>query len=158
MTDAVGGFSQRIGELKPGIRVLGEGPFGTFTADARRRDKVLLIAGGIGITPIRALMEDMDPGSVVIYHVVRHDDVVLRNELASLAQARRIGLHIVVGDHATLEGSRLLMPAHLHQLVPDIAERDVYVGGPPAMTDVLERNVRHAGVPRRFIHTERFAL
>jgi ferredoxin-NADP reductase len=155
---ALGDFSRRVGEIKPGTRVVAEGPFGTFTADARRGDKVLLIAGGIGITPVRALMEDMKPGSVVIYRVVRHDDVVFRNELSSIARARRLDLPIVAGDHATPEGSRLLTPAHLRQLVPDIAERDVYVGGPPAMTDALERNVRHAGVPRGFIHTERFAL
>jgi ferredoxin-NADP reductase len=49
-------------------------------------------------------------------------------------------------------------PAHLRELVPDIAERDVYVCGPPGLTDVLERNVRAAGVPKRFIHAERFAL
>jgi len=42
--------------------------------------------------------------------------------------------------------------------VPDIAERQVYVCGPPAMTDFLERNVRRADVPARFIHTEKFSL
>jgi ferredoxin-NADP reductase len=42
--------------------------------------------------------------------------------------------------------------------VPDLLERDVYVCGPPGLTDVVETNVRSAGVPRRFIHTERFAL
>ena len=155
---ALGDFTHRVGEIAPGTRVVAEGPFGTFTADARRREKVLLIAGGIGITPVRALMEDMEAGAVVIYRVLRHDDVVFRNELEPLARERGLTLFFVAGDHATAEGSRLLTPSHLQKLVPDIVERDVYVCGPPAMTDVLERNVRRTGVPRRFIHTERFAL
>jgi len=155
---ALGDFTRRIGEITPGTRVLAEGPFGVFTADARRRHKVLLVAGGIGITPIRALMEDMEPGAVVIYRVLRHDDVVFRNELEPLARDRGIELLLVAGDHATEEGALLLTPAHLQELVPDIGDRDVYVCGPPAMTDVLEKNVRGTGVRRRFIHTERFAL
>ena len=155
---ALGDFTSRIGSIAPGTRVLADGPFGVFTADARRRRKVLLIAGGIGITPIRALMEDMKPGAVVIYRVLRHDDIVFRNELEPLARQRGIELLYVAGDYATDEGARLLTPAHLSELVPDIREREVYVCGPPAMTDVIERNVRGAGVPRRFIHTERFAL
>lgn len=155
---ALGDFTRRIGSIAPGTRVVAEGPFGAFTADARRRRKILLIAGGIGITPIRALMEDLEPGAVVIYRVLRHDDVVFRNELEPLARQRGIKLVFIPGDHATDEGTRLLTPAHLTELVPDIRDRDVYVCGPPAMTDALERNVRGAGVSRRHIHTERFAL
>src|SRR5437660_160174 len=61
---ALGDFSGRMAEIRPGTRVVAEGPFGVFTEAARRREKVVLIAGGIGITPIRALMEDMS-GDVV---------------------------------------------------------------------------------------------
>jgi predicted ferric reductase len=155
---ALGDFSSRLAGIAPGTRVVAEGPFGVFTAAARRREKVLLIAGGIGITPIRALMEDMSGDTVVIYRVVRDEDVIFRGELERLAQDRGIRLELVVGDHATPEGARLLSPDHLHELVPDIAERQVYVCGPPAMTESLERNVRRANVPARFIHTEKFAL
>jgi ferredoxin-NADP reductase len=155
---ALGDFSRRLAEIRPGTRVLAEGPFGVFTADAQRQDKVLLVAGGIGITPIRALMEDMAAGAVVIYRVVHEDDVVFRAELDAVAADRGITLHYVVGDHRTDEGRGHLSPSHLRELVPDIAERDVYVCGPPALTDVLEANVRAAGVPKRFIHAERFAL
>jgi ferredoxin-NADP reductase len=51
-----------------------------------------------------------------------------------------------------------LNASHLRQLVPDIAQRDVYVCGPPAMTDTAVRHLRAAGVARRHIHAERFAL
>jgi predicted ferric reductase len=155
---ALGDFSSRLSEVVPGTRVVVEGPFGVFTAAARRREKIVLIAGGIGITPIRALMEDMSGDVVVIYRVVRDEDVIFRHELAELARERGITLFVVVGDHATEDGARLLSPAHLQELIPDIAERQVYVCGPPAMTELIGRNVRRANVPPRFIHTEKFAL
>ena len=155
---ALGDFSSRLAQIAPGTRVVAEGPFGVFTTAMRRRDKIVLIAGGIGITPIRALMEDMSGDVAVIYRVVRDDDVIFRDELEELARERGITLHFVVGDHATEDGARLLSPAHLEELVPDIAERQAYVCGPPAMTEVLGRNVRRANVPRRFIHIEKFAL
>jgi predicted ferric reductase len=155
---ALGDFSSKLAAIAPGTRVIAEGPFGVFTEAARRREKIALIAGGIGITPIRALMEDMSGDVVVIYRVVRDEDVIFRDELAALAEQRGITLFFVVGDHATEDGARLLTPAHLQELVPDIAERQVYVCGPPAMTEVLGRNVRRANVPPRFIHTEKFAL
>ncbi len=155
---ALGDFTGRMADLRPGTRVVAEGPFGVFTEAARRREKVILIAGGIGITPIRALMEEMPGDVVVVYRVVSEDDVIFRDELDQLARDRGIRLLFVAGDHATEEGSRLLSPEHLHELVPDIAERQAYVCGPPAMTDVLERNARGAGVPARFIHTEKFAF
>src|SRR5256884_3713786 len=155
---ALGDFSSRLAEIAPGTRVAAEGPFGVFTEEARRRSKVVLIAGGIGITPIRALMEDMSGDVVVIYRVVRDEDVIFRDALEELAAERGITLHLVIGDHGTEDGARLLSPTHLQELVPDIAERQVYVCGPPAMTELLGRNVRRANVPPRFIHTEKFAL
>jgi len=156
----VGDFTGRIGAITPGTRVVAEGPFGVFTDAARRRDKVALIAGGIGITPIRAMVEDMPPGLdiALIYRVVRAEDVVFRHELDALARARGVALAYVVGGHTGAEGAYRLSPEHLRELVPDIADREVYVCGPPAMMRVAEANLRRVGVPRAAIHMERFAL
>ena len=149
---ALGDHTARLGSISPGTRVLAEGPFGVFTAAARKRDKSLLIAGGIGITPIRALLDELRGDALVLYRVLSEEDVLFRNEL----QGRPV--QVVAGDHATAEGADLLSPDHLRELVPDLAERDVFVCGPPAMTQAIARNVRKAGVPRRHVHTERFAL
>jgi predicted ferric reductase len=155
---AAGDHTGRMGRIPVGTRVVAEGPFGDFTERARRRAKVLLVAGGIGITPVRALLERMDGDVVAIYRVINREDIVFADELAELEQRRGVKVRYVVGDHATPEGSNLLSPEHLRELVPDLAERDVYLCGPPAMTEVTERRLRHAGVPRRRLHVERFAI
>jgi ferredoxin-NADP reductase len=129
-----------------------------FTDAVRRREDVVLIAGGIGITPVRALMEHLHGDVVVLYRVVHEGEAIFRDELERIAAARGISFRLVAGDHATPAGARLLSADHLRKLVPDIAARDVYVCGPPAMTDAIERNVRSAGVPASSIHVERFAL
>jgi predicted ferric reductase len=142
----VGDFSRGLRDLRPGTRVLADGPFGGFTSAARRRPKAALIAGGVGITPIRALLEEMPGELVVVYRARSEDDVILREELDALAAARGFALHYAVG------GSR----DGLLALVPDIAARDVYVCGPPEMVDAATASLRAAGVRR--IVTERFAL
>jgi ferredoxin-NADP reductase len=121
---------------------------------------VALIAGGIGITPIRALLETFaaEPGHVtLLYRVASDDDIAFGEELAALAQRKRVNVRVLVdpeiGDDRT---DRLGVPA-LRALVPDIAHRDVYVCGPPAMVDAVRRRLRILRVPRSRIHFERFA-
>jgi len=151
---ALGDHSASLASTPVGTRVLAEGPFGVSTDAMQRRAKRLLIAGGIGITPVRALVERSAGDDVVVYRALREDELVLRDELDDLG----VDVHYVVGDHAAPGGEHLLSPEHLLELVPDLAERDVYVCGPPGMTDFAVRSVRAAGAPRRHIHVEKFAL
>jgi predicted ferric reductase len=155
---ALGDHTARMATLRPGTRIVAEGPFGVFTARARRRDRVLLVAGGIGITPVRALLEELDGDVTVIYRVVNEEELLFLDELEGIAARTGARVLTVVGDHRTEEGRRLLTVEHLRELVPDAAERDVFLCGPPAMTDALESTLRAAGVPRSHVHVERFAL
>jgi predicted ferric reductase len=158
---ALGDFSARAARLAPGTRVVAEGPFGTLTEAVRTRRRVLLIAGGVGITPLRALFEDMParPGELaLLYRAVDAPDLVFRAELDALAGERGAAVHYVLGDHREPANRVLLGPAHLRGLVPDVRSRDVYVCGPPAMTAVTEQTLRRLGVPRRQVHVERFAF
>jgi ferredoxin-NADP reductase len=155
---SVGTHTSRMRTIPIGTRVVAEGPFGDFTERSRHRDKVLLVAGGIGITPVRSLLERMNGDVVAIYRVLTAADIVFARELEELQRARGVKVHYVVGDHAAPDGHQLLSPEHLGDLVPDLADREVYLCGPPAMTNLPEKRLRAAGVPRRRLHVERFAL
>ena len=98
----LGDYTASLRAIPPGTRVIAEGPFGSFTAAARRRPRVALIAGGVGITPIRALLEDMPGGPediTVVYRAVHDDDVILRTELDELAGRRGVEVHYLLGGH-----------------------------------------------------------
>jgi predicted ferric reductase len=158
---ALGDSSATIGRIRPGTRVAAEGPFGAFTGESRRRRRVVLIAGGVGITPVRALLEDLpaDHGEVtVLYRAVDERDLIFRGELEALADRRGATLRYVLGDHRDPAARGLLGPSHLRRLVPDIARCDVFLCGPPAMADTVHASLRRVGVPRRHIVTERFAF
>lgn len=156
---AVGSATRGLRNLKVGTPVFAEGPYGAFTSMHRTREGTVLIAGGVGVTPIRALLEELTGPVVVLYRVRSVQEAVLLDELRSLAAARGARLHLLTGR--TGVGSppnRPFAPRNLRSLVPDIAERDIYVCGPPAMTESVVASLRELGVPRRQIHAERFAL
>jgi predicted ferric reductase len=148
----LGVYTARIATLRPGTRVIVEGPYGGLTSAARRRPRAALIAGGVGITPIRALIEDMPGDVAVIYRAGREDDLLFRGELDELARRRGVQVHYVLGE----QGDSLLSPEHLRELVPDIVERDVYVCGPVRMTEAMRASLRRAGVRSRQIVSEAF--
>jgi ferredoxin-NADP reductase len=117
-----------------------------------------LIAGGIGITPLRALAEQIGGNAVLIYRVFRDEEIVFRSELDSLAREKGLTVFYVVGDHRDPGAKQLLSPRHLLELVPDLPTRDVFLCGPLAMMDAVSANLLEAGVTRATLYTERFAL
>jgi predicted ferric reductase len=157
---ASGGYTTRLAAIAPGTRVIADGPFGHFTAAARRHDRLVLIAGGIGITPIRALLDDLSPEAdvTVVYRALAEADIVFRDELDRLATERGVRLHYVVGDHRDEASAHLLTASHLDELVPDIRDRDVFLCGPPGMVGAIRHTLREVRVPRRNIHLEEFAF
>ncbi|MEV5775164.1 ferric reductase-like transmembrane domain-containing protein [Streptomyces antimycoticus] len=153
---ASGGHSAALAHLRPGTRVFAEGPYGAFTARRRRTRKTLLLGGGVGITPLRALFETLPGEVILVYRARRPEDLALRGELDALAAARGAAVHYVVDEPAAY--SSPLTAGALRALVPDIAERDVYLCGPPGMTEAALCALREAGVRRRRVHHESFAL
>ncbi|HEY5198994.1 MAG TPA: ferredoxin reductase family protein, partial [Solirubrobacteraceae bacterium] len=154
----VGRFSGGLSELRPGTRVLAEGPFGRFTAGLAGGRPALLIAGGIGVTPLRCIFEELPAGTDLIVRAVSDDELVLGDELDRIARRRGSRVHRLVGDHRDPACADLLCADALGRLVPDLAERDVFVCGPPQMMRAVRVSLGAAGVRSRHIHWERFSL
>ena len=162
----VGPDSTGLDHLHRGARVLVEGPYGRLHAGVRTGDKVLLMASGIGVTPMRALLEGLPqrPGDVVlVYRVHSAADVLFRDELATLAAERGARVVTVSGPRIRSRGSWLPVSAeHLDDveafvhLVPDVVERDVYLCGNAQWMEHARAAAVGAGARPDRIHVERF--
>jgi predicted ferric reductase len=157
-----GDDTRAIQDLRIGTPVLIEGPYGAFTTALASRPRVLLIAGGIGITPLRAMLDEMasPPGALtLIYRASRWEDVIFREELDTLIKQRLWKVHYIIGRRSRGQVPRQPLAAtHLRALVPDVARRDVYVCGPDSMMVDVRNNLLKLGVPAEHVHSERFAF
>lgn len=162
----LGDDSRRLAGLRPGTRVLVEGPYGALTAERRHHPaaRTTLLAAGIGITPLRALLEEVPPGGATLLYRARDEDhLALRAELDALAAERGHRVVYLLGPRAadnswlprswagTDDATALL------RLLPGIRETDVFVCGPEAWTDAALSALRRSGVPDAQVHVERFA-
>jgi predicted ferric reductase len=153
----LGDGSARLQHLEPGTWVVAEGPYGAVTAQRRTRRNVLLIAGGVGITPMRALFETMplspDQDLLLLYRVRSESEAIFKAELDEIA-ANCSGARIqyLYGDAGPLTPQLFLRHA------PDLLDRDVYLCGPPGLAAAVRRSLRRAGLPDSQLHEERFDL
>jgi predicted ferric reductase len=154
---ALGNGSTFLQQLDVGTWVVAEGPYGAMTAARRTARSVLLVAGGVGITPMRALFETVPlaPGQQLdlLYRARSIDHVVFRGELEGIARRRGARIHYLLGD----DRECLTAPGLLRR-VPDLADRDVYLCGPGGMADATRAGLRDAGLPPQLLHEERFAF
>ena len=160
----LGDGSRSLRALTPGTRAVVEGPYGRLTSRPRTQRKVLLIGAGVGITPLRALVEGLDyePGEATL--IYRYSGRPLfGSELTWIAEQRGLRLLALPGprrrpdswfsDHAGVGSDR----DALLGWVPDLAQHDVYVCGPQGWTDAVRRTTEQAGLPADQLHLETFA-
>ncbi|HEX4865069.1 MAG TPA: ferredoxin reductase family protein [Acidimicrobiales bacterium] len=150
-----GDSTARIAWLRPGTRIAVEGPYGAFTEASRQRRKVALIGAGIGITPVRALLEDLPEGvdAVVVQRASTGDELVHNGEIRSLVKQRGGRLVELVGPRAA---HRLSDPRRLHRTIPDLATRDLYICGPESFAAGVVAAAERLGLPAAAIHRESF--
>jgi predicted ferric reductase len=160
----LGDGSSSVARLRPGTRVLVEGPYGALTGPTGRRHRITMLASGVGITPLRALLESLPYGkgaATLIYRARTEADFLFRAELETLAKRRGVRVHYLAGRRA---GAGRWTPKGqpsddrtLRHLVPDIAYHHVFVCGPDDWMDAALASARRVGVAEERLHVERFS-
>lgn len=154
---ALGDHSSRMPALRPGSLVFAEGPFGRFTADRASRSRILLVAGGAGIGPIRALAEELvrrGARPVVLYRARSAQHLALLGELQSLPGVTVVPL---VGRRSEL-GYDPLDVEPLRRIIPDLHDWEAFICGPEGMGERVEASLRALRMPKRFIHREELSM
>jgi predicted ferric reductase len=156
----VGEGTRDLARLTPGTSLLLEGPYGAMHGGRRTGRKLLFIAGGIGIAPIRALAEGLPfaPGDAeLVYRSPSARETALGREIDALARHRGMRIHWLIGRRGDPHiGPDPLGPDTIARLVPDAAERDVYLCGPNALMERTRSSLLSLGVPAGRIHLEAF--
>lgn len=163
----VGDGTDRLRQLRVGTRVLLEGPYGRLHDGVRTRRKVLLIGAGVGITPLRSLLESIPagPGEITVVQRARSAaDRVLGDEIAHLAAHRGAQYVAVTGPRMVGRASWLPQSAAgwsdqaaLLDICPDLADRDIFICGNPQWMDALRGAALSAGASPDQLHSEQFA-
>jgi ferredoxin-NADP reductase len=153
------------GQLKERDLVEVTGPSGAFTFTGAEADSVVLIGGGVGITPLMAAIRYLSdiawPGQIyLVYGAQTTAQFIFRDELEYL-QRRMNNLHVAAtmmrAAGTSWMGSEGQITAEfLAQAVPDLARRRVHMCGPPGMMDALRKTLAGLGVPPEQIKTEAF--
>jgi predicted ferric reductase len=152
----LGDHSRSVAFIKPGTRVFVEGPYGAFTAGRATMNHIVLIGGGVGITPVRALLDEFKNGVEIdlIYRTSREEDVVLREELDYIQKnsGGTVRVHYLVGSRR----EHPMDAKALEALVPRVADSDIYICGPAPLVASVKAAAAELGVPKNRFHDEAF--
>jgi predicted ferric reductase len=164
----VGDFTRTIAALAPGRTVQVDGPYGSFSVDHRPSRSVLLIAGGVGLTPMMSILRTLDhrrdrrPVCLVVG--ARHlSDLLFRAELSALSERMQLRVLEVLSDPPDdWPGLRGRVDAEILAVaLPTRRERtdvDVYICGSPPMVGGVLTGLQRLAVPPQRIHTEQFDM
>ena len=160
----LGRGTSQIARLRRGTRVWLEGPYGLFTDAGRTAPKLAVVAAGIGITPIRALLEHsrLAPGeATILLRGTSEAETYLLDELTEFAKQREATLYTSLGNRG--RGSRSWLSeldarrgVSLRSTFPDLLRSDLYVCGPGVWAEQVVAEALEEGVPSHQIHFERF--
>lgn len=160
----LGDFTNLVPTFKPGTKVWVSGPFGGFIHELQVKNKVAYIAGGIGITPIRSMIEERamagkKDDAILLYGNRTQADTALMGELEMLAGKINMPIYNVLSDQPDYKGEKGFVDKEkIVRLIPDFIERDIFLCGPPPMMAGVKKALRELGVPDSQVHYERFAL
>jgi predicted ferric reductase len=158
---AEGDYTKELVQINPGTRVILDGPLGRFTRIASKKEKVLFIAAGVGITPIRSVMEDLallGKNLLLIYGNKTSKDIIFQEELEALSKKYSIPIHYFLSREKAappMNVGRIDLQA-IQRLVPDLQDREIFLCGPVEMMRSLRISLAKIGFPSEYIHFEKF--
>jgi predicted ferric reductase len=162
----LGDFTSTIGKVPVGQRVYLDGPYGAFTIDRNPADMHVLIAGGVGITPmmsiIRTLADRGDNRPVILLYGSRDwESVTFREELEALRTRLNLTiLHVLANPPAGWTGEQGFISAEMFKrhLPQPCADHEYFICGPDAMMDAIEKELSALDVPLSKYHSERYSF
>ena len=161
----LGDFTREIPKVPVGQRVYLDGPYGAFTI-GNPADMHVLIAGGVGITPMMSMIRTLsDVGDkrpvVLLYGSKDWDSITFREELEKLkARLDLTVIHVLAGPPAGWTGERGFVTAEvlMRHLPKPYADHEYFICGPAVMMDAIERALGELGVPMSKYHSERYSF
>lgn len=160
----LGKGSAQLRDLQPGTAVSIEGPYGLFTDRARTSPRVAIVAAGIGITPVRTLLEHsrLTPGeATVLLRSTDDSQRYLWHEVETLATKSQTPVYSMVGRRPEgldtwMSAEALAQGVTLRSVFPELLNSDLYACGPQKWTDLVIRDAKAEGLRDKQIHVERF--
>lgn len=161
-----GAVSRHMNDLlKVGDRIEAGGPVGKFTFTGTEADSIVLVSGGVGITPMmsitRFLTERSWAGDIFFIYACRTPtDFIFANEVAALQRRNpklRVAVTISQAEGTDWKGARgRITKEWLTRTVPALASRRIHLCGPPAMMDSTKAILTELGVSPGRVKTEAF--
>lgn len=158
----VGDFTSQIPQLKKSTPVILDGPFGVFTSKHANKNKFLFIAGGIGITPIMAMIQELQDKAEEIVLICTNktvNEIVFKKDLDVLGMKKNIRIHHLITQDPKFKGEKgRLDKEKINRLVPQVQEYEIYMCGPVPMMEAVKQCLKEMKVPHNQIHYETFKL
>jgi predicted ferric reductase len=161
----LGDFTSEIHKVPVGQRVYLDGPYGAFTI-GNPADMHVLIAGGIGITPMMSMIRTLaDRGDerpvILLYGSKDWESITFREELEGLkARLNLKVVHVLQNPPAGWTGERGFIDAEMFKrhLPPPYADHEYFICGPAVMMDAIEKALGEMNVPMSKYHSERYSF
>ncbi|MBA2779314.1 ferredoxin reductase family protein [Halomonas kenyensis] len=162
----LGDFTNRLPDVTPGTRAFVEGPYGAFVPEPDNASGAVLIAGGIGVTPIMSILRSLrDQGDTrplwLLYANKTWEDATFRDELSELEQTLDLDvIHVISDPEPEWSGERGKIDDALvrRRLPPDDGRREYFICGPEPLMDAAERALLKLGASPTRIYSDRFDI